>query len=58
MLVSEQTFQALVKGNKPKALIGSPFLLRYSLSCNHHYFYFFFFFFSKKQLLNLNEENC
>lgn len=40
-LVSELPFQAVVKGNKLQALIGSPSLLKYSLSCNDLFFFFF-----------------
>lgn len=38
-LVPELPFQAVVKGNKLQALIGSPSLLKYSLSCDDLFFF-------------------
>lgn len=55
-LVSELPFQAVVKGNKLQALIGSPSLLKYSLSCNNLFFFFFFVFL--QLLFSLNVGNC
>lgn len=54
-LVSELPFQAVVKGNKLQALIGSPSLLKYSLSCNDLFFFFFVFL---QLLFSLNVGNC